>query len=73
MALFLVRPTRIGDGAINNWSNLLGIFPRRARRVVCRARLPFGCGFDELGAGQFYVKWVNVRALCDFTADTPAG
>src|SRR5258708_4576798 len=42
ITLFLVRPARVGHGAIYCRSHLLGIFPQRTRRMVGLAGLPFG-------------------------------
>src|SRR4051812_47567067 len=56
ITLFLVRTARMGYSPIHRRPNLLGIFPQRTRRMVSRARAPFGLTFSELGAGQLYVK-----------------
>src|SRR4051794_20994889 len=47
ITLFLVRATWMGHSPINRRPNLLGIFPQRTRRVVSRARAPFGLTFGE--------------------------
>src|SRR3954453_2268260 len=56
IALFLVRAARMGHCPTDRWSNLLSIFPERARRVVSRASAPFGLALGKLLVAQFYVK-----------------
>src|SRR5690242_9518407 len=82
IALLLVRATRMGHCPIDRWPNLLSVFPERTRRMVCRARAPFGLALSELGVAQFYVKDtgdrvdlddVAVLQQCDRTADGSLG
>src|SRR4051794_27673736 len=56
IALFLVRAAWMGYGPSHCRPNLLGIFPERTRRVISRARAPFGFALRELCIAQFYVK-----------------
>src|SRR5207244_384572 len=56
ITLFLVCAARMGNCPIHRRPNLLGILPQRTRRVVSRARCPFGLAFSQFGVGQFYVK-----------------
>ena len=52
IALFLVRAARMGHCPTDRWSNLLSIFPERTRRMVSRARAPFGFALGELGVAS---------------------
>src|SRR6516164_8636823 len=61
IALFLVRTTRMGYGPSHCRPNLLGILPKRARRMIRRARPPFGFTFRKLRVSQFYVKCAGDR------------
>src|ERR1700761_7793787 len=56
IAQFLVRPARVGNSARHCRSNLLGVLPQSTRRMVSRARPPFGLALREFRLGQFYVK-----------------
>src|SRR4249919_1771519 len=51
IALFLVCATRVGYRPIHRRPDLLGILPQRTRRVVSRARCPFGFAFSQFGVG----------------------
>src|SRR4051812_28846483 len=68
IALFLVRAARMGHCPPDRWSNLLSIFPERARRVVGRASGPFGLALGKLLVAQFYVKGTHVRVDLDDVA-----
>src|SRR3569833_733166 len=65
IALFLVRAARMGHCPPDRWSNLLSIFPERARRMVSRASAPFGLALGKLLVAQFYVKGTDVRVALD--------
>src|SRR5437763_4060840 len=65
IALFLVRAARVGHCPTDRWSNLLSIFPERARRVVSRASGPFGLALGKLLVAQFYVKGTGDRVDLD--------
>src|SRR5437899_3621265 len=56
ITLFLVCATWVGNRPIHRRPNLLSILPQRTRRVVSRARGPFGLAFSQFRGGQFYVK-----------------
>src|SRR3974390_334986 len=61
IALFLVRTTRMGYGACHCRPNLLGILPKRARRIIRRAGPPFGFAFRKFSVGELYVKCADDR------------
>src|ERR1700722_11858054 len=74
----LVRPAGMGNGTRHSRSDLLGILPQRARRMVSRARPPFGLALGQFRLGQLYVKCpdggvdlddVTVAQQCDRPAD----
>src|SRR2546430_17067674 len=48
--------------------DLLGILPQRTRRMVSRARGPFGLAFCQFGVGQFYVKGTDLGVDLDDVA-----
>src|ERR1700689_5211418 len=56
ITLFLVRPARMGYGAIHRRPDLLGVFPQHTRFMIGLPRLPFGLAFGQFGVGQLYVK-----------------
>src|SRR4051812_8272162 len=60
ITLFLARPTRMGNGTTHRGSDLLGIFPQHAGRMICLASPPFGFTLGEFGLGQFYVKGADL-------------
>src|SRR3954452_778318 len=68
ITLFLARPTGMGNGAIHRGSDLLGILPQRAGRMICLARPPFGFTFGELRITQFYVKGADLSVDFDDVA-----
>src|SRR3954447_21882726 len=65
IAMFLVRTTWVGNGPGHRRPNLLGIFPKRTRRVIRLARRPFGFALRKLGVAQLYVKGAYVRIDLD--------
>src|SRR3954454_4127975 len=68
ITLFLARPTRMGNGTIHRGSDLLGVLPQRAGRMISLARPPFGFTFAKLGVAQFYVKGAGPRVDFDDVA-----
>src|ERR1700722_11808844 len=52
----LVRAAGVGNSACHSRSDLLGVLPQRSRRMVSRARPPFGSALGEFRLGQIYVK-----------------
>src|SRR5579871_4825968 len=64
----LVRPAGVGYSSGYRRTNLLGVLPQRTRRMVSRARPPFGLALGQFRLSQLYVKDPGDRVDLDDVA-----